>query len=683
MRSFSLCLGSLMIAVLSSCESPGQVSSNSAGKAAATSVDAQGRPGPKKLALLVGIDHYKYPSVVSSLDGAVNDIEAMQAILTSPRYGFAPQNIHVLKDGQATRENILKKEIDGFLIAQAEAGAIVVLHYSGHGSRMQNRKDPSGFDNTVVPYDSRDSANLITDIRDKELNARLRRLSEKVGPRGGVTFILDSCHSGTGARGSGKVRRAPDDTRFGLDPPEPDLAGQPPTRRDITSVAFSDRDVNYVLIAGSRTDQLSYERQGLETHGALTFYLLRELEKPSSKRRTYRDVMSAVIPAVSSEFPAQIPQLEGKNIDTVVFGDERVAIQPYILSKPAQNGLVELQGGRVLGMTEGSEFDVYSDKDRLLAPPERPIARIRLTQIDAFRAFGKLLSGQQVAVGSKAIERIHSFEAKRTRLVYEQLAQSKTLRDLKGRIDSQGGSIFSRVEKGPYDIRLEESEGYVHMFGPDGVELSTRLSVASPNVVDSLERRLRSWARWFGLRTLTNPVSNLDITFALRRKGDTVPLAPGQVPAFSPGEKRFDLMVENVSDKKLFLYVLDLTSAGGVTQEYPDLGSHVPLDPGQKTTIPDWGVGLPSGADSVRDVHKLIASTRQIDLQFLQMATPKSASESEAILAKGPPDPLQRLLLETSSGARNSSRPAPSDDWITREVTFDVCKEIKPSGTCK
>src|SRR6266540_1330180 len=85
----------------------------------------------KKLALLVGINNYKYPDKVSSLEGCLNDVRDIRDILISKRYGFRAEDIHVLRNEEATRENILK-EFNTHLIAKANPGDVVVFYYSGH-----------------------------------------------------------------------------------------------------------------------------------------------------------------------------------------------------------------------------------------------------------------------------------------------------------------------------------------------------------------------------------------------------------------------------------------------------------------------------------------------------------------------------------------------------------------------
>lgn len=638
-----------------------------------------GARGTRKLALLIGINDYKYPDRVSHLDGALNDVDDMFNVLTSSQYGFERADIHVLKQSQATRGNILN-EIETHLTAKARPGDIVVVHYAGHGSRLRNPADPTGWDNTIVPYDSRDTEKKIVDIRDKELNARLRRLTAKVGEAGGVTFILDSCHSGTGLRAAGKIRSAPDDTRFGDNPPPPDTLGEKTGTRDIDGSGYGEPDGNHVLIAASRTDQISFEYRDnrAQEHGALTYFLVQQLMQPAAGKRTYRDVMNRVIQAVNSEFPSQRPQLEGKNANRVVFGDETIRTENYIVANPTPANQVELRGGLLHGFTEQSEFDIYGADAHAFAPPEKPIARVLLTEVKALTSTGRIISGRQVPAGSKAIERLHRFEARKTRVLYENLTGSAVLQRIKAALDQHSTRAFEPVMDGqPFHIRLEEKGGRIHMFGPDGVELSVAVAADAPGVVNQMRDRLLTWARWFGLRNLTNPGTAVQVEMMLIPKGANSPLQPGKIASFTPGDKKFDVRVKNLSSRKLFIYLLDLTSVGDSLLVYPDPGSAVPVDANGELLLPDWGVALPrQNPNYVRDVFKLIATTNEVELAYLQIEAAKGAGARNV-----PDDPLNRLLSESANGARNVTR-STADDWNTAEVVFDVCKQLSAARRC-
>ena len=151
---------------------------------------------------------------MSPLAGSLNDVEDMRQLLIG-KFEFPPENIVVLKDSQATHEQIMNAIVND-VVAKTQPGDIVVFHYSGHGSQMKDvtGKMISGLDETIVPYDSRDPEGKVFDISGAELHAALAQLARKTK---NVTFILDSCHSGTLVRGA-RVRWIPADSRGNVSP---------------------------------------------------------------------------------------------------------------------------------------------------------------------------------------------------------------------------------------------------------------------------------------------------------------------------------------------------------------------------------------------------------------------------------------------------------------------------------
>ena len=86
----------------------------------------------RKLALLVGINEY---SQKTRLHGCVNDVELQKELLVH-RFGFKPQDVHILTDRQATRENIETAFVE-YLKEPAEIDDIVLFHFSGYGSQVK------------------------------------------------------------------------------------------------------------------------------------------------------------------------------------------------------------------------------------------------------------------------------------------------------------------------------------------------------------------------------------------------------------------------------------------------------------------------------------------------------------------------------------------------------------------
>src|SRR6266478_6663889 len=146
---------------------------------------------PSFWALLVGIDEYQAESV-PNLNGCVNDIEAMRVFLMN-QFGVPEDHILLLSNQQATRAAILQS-FEEFLIDNATItfNDQILFHYSGHGSQMKDTTgvEPDGYNETIVPHDSRAHHPDIYDIPDKTIGALLARLAERKGKN--ITVVLDS-----------------------------------------------------------------------------------------------------------------------------------------------------------------------------------------------------------------------------------------------------------------------------------------------------------------------------------------------------------------------------------------------------------------------------------------------------------------------------------------------------------
>ena len=113
-----------------------------------------------KKAVLIGIN---YPGTKAELRGCVNDVRRMYKCLVE-RYGFAEEDITVLidTDDSYTKPTgkIIRKALAD-LVGSADSGDVLVVHYSGHGTRLPaetGEDDDTGYDECIVPCDM----NLIT-----------------------------------------------------------------------------------------------------------------------------------------------------------------------------------------------------------------------------------------------------------------------------------------------------------------------------------------------------------------------------------------------------------------------------------------------------------------------------------------------------------------------------------------
>ena len=172
----------------------------------------------RKRALLVGINEYTGTSKGEwqALKGAVNDVE-MQRELLALRFGF--KDIKTLIDADATRQNILETFND-FLIQGSKPGDVIVFHFSGHGSTVNDpdRVHGDGLSGTIVPYDHDlpvgypNTGGAVNDITAGTLFLLMAALKQRDVHN--VTVVLDSCYSGAGVRGNLIVRSRPGESEL-------------------------------------------------------------------------------------------------------------------------------------------------------------------------------------------------------------------------------------------------------------------------------------------------------------------------------------------------------------------------------------------------------------------------------------------------------------------------------------
>ena len=142
---------------------------------------------PRRHALLVGIDAYPNFKKSQQLVGCVRDVHAMKQVLED-RFDFT--KVTLLANDQATQSGI-RAALDA-LEDDVRPGDIVVIFYSGHGSRVKVLGRPSKWMESIVPHDSGRDPNPNLDITDEEIHLRLFALSETTPY---ITLIFDSCFS--------------------------------------------------------------------------------------------------------------------------------------------------------------------------------------------------------------------------------------------------------------------------------------------------------------------------------------------------------------------------------------------------------------------------------------------------------------------------------------------------------
>ena len=329
---------------------------------------------PKKSAFRKGlvsgdVRHWKYPD----LEGAINDVNLIEGLLLAPEFGFQPNDIVKLTTPEKTTAEEILAALRRELVETTAQGDVRLVYYSGHGNFIRNaalkRKDPNTrneFDQTIVPSDHWLGA---VDVRDKELSQILWD-SAKKGVT--VTFIADSCHSGSLTRGpvSGRgtsrsnsgVRGPVNGVAFGeplVDDPAPiDKAGK----------ELNPEEAGVLKLAAAQDNQEALElwSEG-GAHGGMTAALVRAIreEGPHASMDRIFERMSIYMRASNL---TQTPVLGGKGRGDKDLLGQPARLEPFsVLVKEVRGEEALLQGGEAIGLFEGSELRRITDGHT--APP--------------------------------------------------------------------------------------------------------------------------------------------------------------------------------------------------------------------------------------------------------------------------------------------------------------------------
>ncbi|MEM7074641.1 MAG: caspase family protein [Pseudomonadota bacterium] len=316
-------------------------------------------------ALLVGVSDYDDTIGLADLRGPANDVRLLRDTLTG-RGGF---DIRVLADGvdgglRPTRNAILGA-LDA-IVAEAEQGSFVYIHFSGHGTQQADRDgdETDGLDEVFLPADTAraepGSSVIPNAIVDEELGERIAALRTKGAD---VWFVLDSCHSGSGLR-AGSPRVA---SRF-VEPSALGVTVTPSTQSVLTPAvdATGDTDLpgKYLAFYAAQSSELAREIQVDEAsedswYGLFSSRLAARLQ--TDKALSYRQLFQAVLTdlndgAVPGAARLQTPMWEGDLIDAPVFGGgDTIGVRQF-----AVDG-TRLEAGKLHGLQDNTLVALVAD----------------------------------------------------------------------------------------------------------------------------------------------------------------------------------------------------------------------------------------------------------------------------------------------------------------------------------
>ncbi len=636
--------------------------------------DTPSAEGGVKRALLIGINKYK---AVPKLQGSLNDIETMREVLIT-RWGFPPQHITVVTDEAATRAGMLAA-LDR-LVSEAGPNDTVYVHYSGHGSQVEDLNGDElddHLDETLVPQDGRSDG--VRDITDDELDAIFARMRAKT-----VLIVLDSCHSGTATRSLDiRTRSIPRDHRVDLYRKAEDAK---PKTRAIVPVVTS----RYVVMTGAASHQEALDGPvDGRFHGFFTYALSKSLGS-SPVSASPREVFAGVereLKRIQTHFGRSSmpePQLEAPPalLDTTLLAGPQASTAaarlPWLAVRPDGPTRITLLNGPLLGAVPGSVWSIYGAGETQFLPG-RALSAATVTQIAGKDSVATLQSGEvKIPANARAVlllpaptgERIPirllDVPQNRRKAIEDSLRANVRDVDLVGPetparflVDVQGQSIRLLAADG---LQVMASFGLSEAWGAGLAAVISRSTTASE------------------LLTLENPSSQLQVTARVAHApkqagvvtrgvavvaGDTKPAAYRIRRAGEARSETNSLQLEISVSADAYITIVDVDSEGGVNLLFPNSYQHADyygdglLKAHQPVLIPDslqagnragfyWDYSPPIGTDTIRVFSSTDLETAQLIRQRVQalQAARTQTRGTAAKTAAATIDTLRRSLMK-------------------------------------
>lgn len=569
---------------------------------------------PRKRALLVGVSHYCRDNSAMECRAhgkywwdlnSANDVDAIEAVLLSEKFGFKKDEIKVLKTREETTHDSIVCAFRSFLIGQTDPGDVVYFHYSGHGGQVEDDADRAhgrnpkvgdeldGKDETLIPSDYATQGDGSKDIRDDEIEELLAGLAGRH-----VTVTADSCYSGTITRNGRLLTRG-----LGLGRAvAPNDGGKP----DGPSGLFPEGarlPASLVVISAARNNQLASETTDEATGkfmGALSHSLVRALAGAGNET-TYRDIFERINGEITRRINDQDPQLEGSR-DNVLFSGVARPPQPYV-NLTVEGRKVMLKAGSLQGMTAGSRFSVYAPgKDSRTGSPMAQaelvtvgptVSVLKLTPVPDDKALEELRA-------ARAVETYHNFGDVRLKVSFDGAAKAALggagLSELKElallNVADAAADWNVRICRGRCENEKPSSEqegatpaSVLTLMREDG-SIIERVA-DGPRMSDAVRTALEGEARWRFVKGLKNegdtnlkikmrlvPVTDVvqdPITKLAKKARDLAPEVPpaeGNRLVLHDGDTVM-LEVLNLGTEEPFVSVLDLRSNGGIGPLFP------------------------------------------------------------------------------------------------------------------
>lgn len=636
-----------------------------------------------KHALIIAIGDYPRSTGWGAISSA-NDVPLIKETLL--RQGFEEKNITTLIDREATKKGILQafKELKEEKIKK---GDVVVVHYSGHGqpifdSETEGKLDEADDkDEAIVPIDAMASYSYNyqgqNHIRDDELANITAGIRNTLGKDGQLLLLLDSCHSGSSARG-GKARGTK--TVFAPEGWKASKDGKVTGSDMFDEVKVDKNAAPYILISGASADELNYEHP--DGYGALS-YAFSEAMSDLGSNFTYRQLFDVICAKMNTFSPNQHPGIEGdQNIK--LFKNEYVKQEEYFkIKKILTSNAIKIQAGKLQGIFKGTTVFLLPvglseiDSSKILARGKVVLAKFNESNILLDKDLkSKNEKDYNVYINNKSYGDISlnvSFD--------KSIKSTKLKKEIKDFLNqTKLGKIVDSIKS---DVILTEKNNTFNLFTTNGfLPIEQNISIEK---VANLKESLSTFAHGSYMKKLNFNNKKYEFTFrALPVKlniiteeneiGKPEDLIKNNVLTIVPGKDRLVFEVTNHSKIDLYFTIIEINSKGEINSIFPSdnfqMNDQERLIKKGKTVLFDDKV-MNYGPPYEKLVLKCIASPYPINIA----STIKNRGVSGE---RGTSNPLANFMNNTFLNSRGQTDVITVSDKVdgyTTEIIYEIVKE--------
>jgi hypothetical protein len=653
------------------------------------------QPLVTKRALIFAIGDYPPSSGWTNLS-SLRDVQYIKNMLANQ--DFKPDNIAVISDKDATIDGIKKAFED--LIAKVNKRDIVVIHFSSHGEQVEadNNNKMDGLDECIVTYNAvypdkstdfqKDQAQY---LRGHVIGSYLRRLRIALADSGDVIVFMDNCHSGSGTRGTAKIR--------GGGPPFHSKTFNPKSHyKSDSSLLYRDEGslkddeskmASYEVFSATKPEELDYETEDDINHigvGSLTYAISKAFEniRASKSMPTYRALFANIQAIMNTKVPDQHPLLEGNGSDRLIFGGKFMHQMPYIEISDIDrdNNQIIIKQGAMGGLDAGARIAVYAS-GTLDTLGKKPLATGKIIKSDNFLSTAALDDNLKINNSAEGWVFVteHVYNIKPFTINFapgksENGSSGFTSKDIEDLKKNIGGLSFLKIDANP-DLLVTrgKSEDSIKV-GSNGYLFKTIKNAITDSV--NFKQLLESYARYKFLQTLSGRIEDVSVEVQLvpriNGKPDTNKMKERTINnTFESYEKdTLMLRIRNTGAKDVFVNILDMQPNGVINAILPN----------KKKNIRPEGLKIIAGGESMTyyviigppygtEVFKIIASETQIDLE--DIVTPSSAGSN----ARGVITSMEKLIKKSYAISRGADVGS-SDNANADASTSDLVFLIKP-----